>query len=334
MLDDAKISVIIPVYKVERYLSNCMDSIINQTYRNLEIILVDDGSLDNCGTICEEYAKKDRRIKVIHQENRGLSAARNTGLQIATGDYLGFVDSDDWVELDMYEYLLQNLHKEQAHIAVCGHYEHSQKSLRPKGVSRRKACGRTEALGLLLQNDEIQNTVWDKLYRRELFAGIFFPEGRTYEDFAVMDQLFLRAERVVFLPEKKYYYRIRPNSISGTVFLGNQIDYYQMARRRCENLWQDWPQFRELLAGQCVASSIGIWACYYRNPKAERAKYRKQIKDAANFSKKNRKTALRQMTLGPVGKVILRLTSYDNCVAFAAAGFLGLLYRVRHGRNL
>lgn len=328
------ISIIIPVYKVELYLPKCLDSVINQTYQNLEIILVNDGSPDRCGVICEEYAAKDKRIKVINQENQGLSVARNAGLKIATGDYLGFVDSDDWIELDMYEYLVQNLYNEQADIVVCGHYNYSRGNMLPKGSNRRKVCSRTEALGLLLENDEVQNSVCDKLYRRELFAGVFFPEGKTYEDFAVMDRLFIRAERVVILPEKKYYYRMRSDSISGEGSLGYQMDHYQMARQRCENLWQDWPQFRELLTGQCVASSIGIWACYYRNTKEERSKYRNQIKEAAFFSKKNQKVTRRHMTLGPIGWAILGLTPYDNSLAFAAAGLLGLLYRVKYGRNL
>ena len=116
---EPKISVIVPVYKVEPYLRKCLDSIINQTYRNLQIILVDDGSPDNCGAICDEYASKDSRIEVIHQENGGVSAARNAGLKLAAGDYIGWVDSDDWIEPDMYAYMLENMQKYEADIAVC-----------------------------------------------------------------------------------------------------------------------------------------------------------------------------------------------------------------------
>ena len=106
-----KISVIVPVYNVENYLRRCVDSIINQTYKNLEIILVDDGSPDNCPVICDEYAQKDSRIKVIHKENGGLSSARNCGMDMATGEYIGFVDGDDWIESDMYKFLIENAEK-------------------------------------------------------------------------------------------------------------------------------------------------------------------------------------------------------------------------------
>ena len=122
-MKEPKISVIVPVYKVEPYLRKCLDSIVNQTYRNLEIILVDDGSPDNCGAICDEYAAGDGRIRVIHQENGGVSSARNAGLSAVTGEWVGWVDSDDWIEPDMYEYLLKNALEQNADIAVCSHYE-------------------------------------------------------------------------------------------------------------------------------------------------------------------------------------------------------------------
>ena len=117
------ISIIVPIYNVEKYLKKCIDSIINQTYKNLEIILVDDGSPDNCGKICDEYAKKDNRIKVIHKENGGVSSARNVGVENATGEYIGFVDSDDYIEKDMYEVLINNLKKENADISIISNYE-------------------------------------------------------------------------------------------------------------------------------------------------------------------------------------------------------------------
>ncbi|MBO7334370.1 MAG: glycosyltransferase, partial [Lachnospiraceae bacterium] len=116
------ISVIVPVFEVEKYLKECIESILNQTYTNLEIILVDDGSPDKCGEICEEYAKTDNRIIVIHHENKGLSSARNRGLDIATGDYIGFVDSDDKIAPDMFEILLNNLKQYDADISICGFY--------------------------------------------------------------------------------------------------------------------------------------------------------------------------------------------------------------------
>ena len=118
--NDSLISIIVPVYNVEQYLSRCVDSLVNQTYHNIEIILVDDGSPDRSGEICDEYAKKDKRVKVIHQSNGGLSDARNTALDIAKGDYLMFVDSDDWIEPTMYEEMLSFMEKEQLDLVECG----------------------------------------------------------------------------------------------------------------------------------------------------------------------------------------------------------------------
>ena len=121
------ISVIVPIYNVEKYLDRCLKSIINQTYKNLEIILIDDGSPDNCGTICDEYAKKDNRIKVVHKDNGGLVKARNTGLDIATGEYISFIDPDDWIELNMYEEMIKIADETNTDIVRCGYYRDNDK---------------------------------------------------------------------------------------------------------------------------------------------------------------------------------------------------------------
>lgn len=333
-MKDSRISIIIPVYKVEAYLRKCLDSVIGQTYRELEIILVDDGSEDNCGRICDEYAGRDERIRVIHQQNGGVSAARNAGLAIASGDYLGFVDSDDWIEPDMYAYLLQGLKKEGADIAVCGHYDCCRDKLHARGPESTAVCTTEEALRLLLKNDRIQNNLWDKLYRREMFQGIAFPTGRVYEDFAVMDRVFVKAQRVAILPGRKYHYLMRADSIAGAASLRNQVDHCEMAKQRYDRLAETWPQLRDLLAGQCVASAIGIWSCYLANPPKERNLYREQIREIAAFAKRHIGQARREMAVGPLGRAVMSLTPHDNFFAFVAAYLLGRLYRAKHGRNL
>ena len=177
------ISVIVPIYKVEKYLHKCIDSILAQTYTNLEIILVDDGSPDNCGKICDEYAAKDSRIKVIHQPNGGLSAARNAGLDIATGDYIGFVDSDDYIAPDMYEKLYNALVKNDADMAICD-YQRFGNELPYDEMSL------TTEVITGLQAMEKQNTVincsfvvaWSKLYKSFIFSNVRFPVGKINED--------------------------------------------------------------------------------------------------------------------------------------------------------
>lgn len=178
---------------------------MNQTYKNLEIILVDDGSPDRCGEICEEYASKDGRVMVIHRKNGGLSAARNTGLDVATGNYIGFVDSDDYIAPEMYEYLLSTILEEAADIVSCGYYE-----VRKNGIVERSCY---DDMSLTLQ--EIREkmwgvmsapAVWRRLYKRFLFDELRFPEGRLFEDFILMPRLYNKAEKIIAIEDCLYFY--------------------------------------------------------------------------------------------------------------------------------
>lgn len=333
-LEKGKISVIVPVYKVEPYLRKCLDSILGQTYRDLEILLVDDGSPDACPAICEKYAARDPRVQVIHKENGGLSSARNAALDICTGDYIGFVDSDDWIEPEMFETLITGLTEAQADIAVCGRFEEYQGHSVAHRWPEARVMDREEALGELLRNDRLQNLVWDKLYRRALFEGIRFPVGKTFEDMAVMHWLFLRAQRVVCLPEAMYHYLQRPDSIVGDISLKNRLTHYHMARERYEALRHDWPQFADRMAAQCVASAVGLWSVYQENPKDQRREYRQEMSDIAAFAKLHRREALEYMRLGLAGRLILRLVPYDAWWSFSLARLIGALYRHKHGRAL
>lgn len=201
------ISVIIPVYNVEKYLEKCIDSVLKQTYSNLEIILVDDGSKDNSGKICDEYAEKDNRIKVIHKENGGLSDARNTGIKNSTGDYLSFLDGDDCLKLDFYEYLADLMKNEKYDIAECKFLRipvekienvqeilMQENSLRQiKAIEQTREQALEELYGFYLNPYVNKVVVWNKLYKRELFDNIEFPIGRFHEDefttFKVLDKI-------------------------------------------------------------------------------------------------------------------------------------------------
>lgn len=208
------ISVIIPVYKVEPYLRKCLDSVCDQTLREMEIILVDDGSPDHCGKICEEYAARDDRIRVIHQENRGLSGARNVGIALARADIIGFVDSDDWIEPDMFALLYRNLIRENADISVCGRTEHKNGRANPKGSGVYTVQSKREAVQNVFELNGVGMAAWNKIYRKHLFQSIRFPEGRIYEDAYVMVRLVDAAEKVVFDMQPKYHYVRRQNSIT------------------------------------------------------------------------------------------------------------------------
>lgn len=333
-MSEPVISIIIPVYNVEPYLRRCLDSVIGQTYRNLEIIIVDDGSTDNCGAVCDEYKSKDERIRVIHKENGGLSSARNTGLDVATGGYVGFVDSDDWVEPDMMAYLLSGIHAHHAKISVCGRFIEYKKYSKQITWDKVTILDRDAALGQLFQNDKLQNNVWDKLFAREIFDDIRFPVGRTYEDIAVMHKLFMRADCVVCLPQAKYHYLQRGDSIIGDISLENSINFYISAKSRYEEMKETYPQFERILAGQCAASAITIWSVYYANPREERKRYASAIQQISAFAAEHEDCVSEYIGLGKAGRIILRLVPHTTWWSFALAGFWGWLYKLRNGRAI
>ncbi len=211
MADRKLISVIVPVYKVEKYLPDCIKHLLIQTYKNLEIILVDDGSPDNCPSICDEYAEKDSRIKVIHQKNAGLSAARNAGLKIAAGDYIGFVDSDDYPQENMFEELYRSIRISDSDLAVCGVKKFGNET--KSEFYGEKCIGKSDFLKLLL-SEEIKSYVWNKLYKKELFSNLCFPEGELFEDMRIMHLIAEKAESLSLTDKTYYNYRIRDNSIT------------------------------------------------------------------------------------------------------------------------
>lgn len=203
-----KISVIVPVYNVEPYIRQCVDSIINQTYKNLEIILVDDGSPDNCGKICDEYATKDSRIKVLHIENGGPAIARNAGLDIATGKYIGYIDSDDYIEPDMYETLHNAMIKTDAGLVICNWFEGTENNWVKNTVyPEKEIITSNEAFEIFYSS----MYVWNKLYRKDVVKNLRFVE--TYaQDVLYTFTTFTRIEKVVCLQEYKCYYRSNPTS--------------------------------------------------------------------------------------------------------------------------
>ena len=179
-MENDLISIIIPVYNVEKYINKCLESVINQTYRNLEIILVDDGSEDKSGKICEEISIKDNRIRVIHKENGGLSDARNIGLDNSNGEYIAFIDSDDFIERDMIEFLYYNINKYDADISICSNYIFDEEECIDNSTKEIKVYNRLEILKEVLLDEKIRSYAWNKMYKRDLFYNIIFPKGRVF----------------------------------------------------------------------------------------------------------------------------------------------------------
>lgn len=214
------ISIIVPVYNVENYLQRCIDSIVNQSYCNIEVLLINDGSTDGSLAICNENAKKDGRIIVINQNNHGLAFVRNKGLSIAKGEYVMFVDSDDFIDLHMTECLYTNMKKENAQISSCGHkelyengYQHNNNRL---GIY--KVYSAEEALRVFLFTYEIDVICCNKMYKRALFDNVSFPSGNLFEDHFTVYKLIEKSNRIVYDSTPLYYYCKRGNSIGGSAF--------------------------------------------------------------------------------------------------------------------
>lgn len=217
------ISVIVPVYKVEQYISECLDSILSSTYTELEIILVDDGSPDNCPAICDEYARRDHRIKVIHQHNQGLVAARNAGLAVASGDYVAFVDSDDAVSPVMYEMMVSAMERTGADMAACEYrndWEHLTLHISPE-ITGRCLDSFDQQLAMLTNAPSVRDFTWtscyvcDKLYRRENIQSWFQPKCIICEDLEFNWRYIHTCKKTVMVPHALYLYRINPQGITG-----------------------------------------------------------------------------------------------------------------------
>lgn len=232
---DELLSVIIPIYNVQSYLKRCVDSVINQTHQNLEIILVDDGSPDRCGQICDDYEKTDSRIKVIHKKNGGLSDARNAGLEVATGEWISFIDSDDWIEPTMYTELLDNAHKYGAEISVGGVndeiYGNGTTQIVKSTFNGKKEVECLEPVEAMRKHLVGSWAAWDKIYRRELFEGIRFPVGEINEDELIMLLLLERCSKIVYTNEVYYHYIRRAYSITTSSFSAAKLAW----PRHCED---------------------------------------------------------------------------------------------------
>jgi len=280
------ISVIVPVYNVEPYVRKCLDSVINQTYRDLEILVIDDGSTDGSGKICDEYAGKDERIKIFHTENRGLSAARNLGLDEAQGEWIGFVDSDDWIEPDMYEVLLKRAEESEADVVECGVYkEYSDRTVERK----REECqySGTEAVNLLLQC-KLSNAVWNKLWKNDCFSSIRFPEGRVFEEYATTYRLFLDANYISTVAESEYHYFKRKGSLSTSYNADNLSGYWISHKERYDALInQVDEESRDKLVWYLALAASRTWAHLYDCEKADRAKINDELQEMNTFTKQH-----------------------------------------------
>ncbi len=234
MAKNPLITIIVPVYKVEKYLDKCVNSILGQTYTNIEILLIDDGSPDQCGSMCDSYSLLDSRIKVVHKKNGGLSDARNAALDIMTGDYVTFVDSDDYLDVDYISRLYLSLLQNEADISVCNYYFYYERTCKitPAFNTNKKTSvlNNKEALSDLLYKKSMETSAWGKLYSKDIFQNLRYPVGKLYEDIATTYKAFIKAQKVVSISSPLYYYTVRDDSIMGASFDIKQMDAIYMAK--------------------------------------------------------------------------------------------------------
>jgi len=280
------ISIIVPIFNVQDYVIKCIESILSQSYTELEIILINDGSTDHCGSIIDSYAGKDSRIKAVHQANKGLSAARNAGLNLSKGDLIGFVDGDDWIEDNMYSELYFHLISSEADISICG-------------INNVDMYGNRHADNILYENLSVisgtynimkyfaigQNSLaWDKLYKRHLFNGIRYPLNKYYEDCFLTYRIMERAKKIVISPEPGYNYVFRSNSISNTKFSVKTFDCIEAFIEQYDYIFNKYPDL-EMYVRKNMYNAL-LWVlqmAFYSNTILH---YEKEINDIVDRMRK------------------------------------------------
>lgn len=233
--DENKVAVIIPVYNVEKYLKQCLNSVIKQTYQNLEIVIIDDGSTDSSRIICEQYKQNDGRINVFHIDNQGLSHARNLGLEKSSAEYIMFVDSDDYIEIDCVEYLMSLIKYYNTDVACCDAFNDFEKKSIPwhQNEDSSMCLGSTQAVEKMFYSENFEDTVWGKIYKRTLFEGIRFPEDRKQaEETSTTYRLLLASEKVAIGNRCKYHYVMHQDGLSRLAYRPQQM-LMQVAGKEC-----------------------------------------------------------------------------------------------------
>ena len=265
------VSIVIPVYNVEKYLRQCLDSVIMQTYRSLEILIIDDGSTDTSGEICDEYGAIDNRVKVFHTENRGLSASRNIGLDNASGEYIAFIDSDDWYDEDAIYMSIEVAEKSNADI-VCFQYAREyddvsnvQKINRHKEGHRKPIITEYTEESILEEycfGSSIKEVSWNKIYKKFIFSDIRYPEERFYEDIVTTHKLLRKAKKVTCVSSALIHYRAREESISMNHHLKNFQDNWWANRKRFEELTNISAKYSRSQLKPCMRSIGRMWRWY------------------------------------------------------------------------
>ena len=323
----AEVSIIVPVYQVEKYIRQCVDSILAQTFTDFELILVDDGSKDGSGQICDEYAAMDRRVKVIHKENGGLSDARNRGMDQAAGNYFMFIDSDDYIDPTMLECLYKNILIEDADLAICNFlyfFENDRKKDFSTSMKSEVLCAKE--IFYNRKNERgygIWTVAWNKLYKKETFGEVRFRFGKYHEDEFWANDIYQLDIKIVTIPECLYYYRQRDNSIMGKKSAARNLDIIEALQERIY-IYLKKPEYAD------QAYKVLVFSLEYL---AESKKLITNKDEENQFLQAEKKTKdmikrLKKMKLSKIKSVSLVFIGMNPCLVFAVGiKFRGLLER-------
>lgn len=259
-MKDELVSVIIPVYNVEKYLEKCIESVISQTYNNIEIILVDDGSTDKSCFICDKYCKKDDRIRVIHKKNGGLSEARNTGIENSKGEYITFIDSDDYVDKKYIQYLYELITEYSADMGIydCNIIKSTKKERKKvRDIKENRCClEKKECILRMLYTDFYFISTNSKIFKRKLFENVRYPKGKLFEDVGTTYKLILECDSIACSNKKIYNYVIRDDSITTQIFGEKHLDLIEMTNQMCDDIVETFPEMKNDVLRRKIYANI------------------------------------------------------------------------------
>lgn len=315
------ISVILPIYNIEAYLDKCMESVRNQTYSNLEIIMVDDGSTDSCGEVCDRYAGIDERIVVFHKKNGGLSDARNYGIERARGEYITCIDPDDFVDSDYAAYLYGLIVRHGTRMSICQHrVYYDNGSIRENGRQGDELIPTERCLERMLYHDVIDTSAWAKLYHRSLFEQVRYPKGKIFEDIGTTYALMMQCDAIAVGYESKYSYIFHNNSIVNGAFKPAKLDLLEMTDKMASDVGRRYPALGQAILRRRVYSRISTL-----NQMLNAAGYEEARGAILSFIKENRRSILRDSKAPKRDKLALILLS----VSYPLYRFVWLSYQRR-----
>ena len=326
-MNNELVSIVVPAYNVEKYIKKCVESIINQTYKNIEIILVDDGSTDKTGEICDYFNKKDDRIKVIHKENGGLSDARNCGIDVAKGKYILLIDSDDYVDLEIVEFLYNDLKNNNADISTClpqKFKEGNCENLKDNSKNINNVLNTENALEDLFYLKNLTVSAWGKLYKSELFKDIKYPKGKLYEDLPTTYRLFAKSKIISTNTKKMYYYLIRKGSIMNSKFNEKRMDSLYFTKDQTKYIKNNFPNILNSAINQEFMEAVGIAKEIPLNKK-----YSKERKEIIKVFKKYRINIINDKK-APIKNKIYAIFSLFNIIGIK---ILVMFYKFLKKRN-